>query len=84
MPAHDLQQTRMVREPEFLRRSDLAEATKLEIVARLGEVAGAVVKQFLEQLVADGVGKKGSGSFDLALRETAKRIDAGGGQRGKP
>jgi HEAT repeat protein len=64
---------------EFLRRRDLPEATKLEIVARLGEVAGVVVKGFLEQLVADGVGK-GSGSFELALRETAKRIDAGGGK----
>jgi hypothetical protein len=62
---------------EFLRRADLAEATKLEIVARLGEVAGVVVKRFLEQLVADGVGK-GSASLELALRETAKRIDEGG------
>jgi hypothetical protein len=64
---------------EFLKRSDLAEATKLEIVARLGEVAGVVVKRFLEQLIADGVGK-GQPTLDLALRETAKRI-AEGGQR---
>jgi hypothetical protein len=62
---------------EFLRRADLTEATKLEIVARLGEVAGVVVKRFLEQLVVDGVGK-GSASLELALRETAKRIDEGG------
>ncbi|HMI90051.1 MAG TPA: hypothetical protein VK509_01755 [Polyangiales bacterium] len=66
---------------EFLRRSDLAEATKLEIVARLGEVAGVVVKRFLEQLIADGVGK-GSPTLELALRETAKRIDDGGTRGG--
>jgi len=64
---------------EFLRRRDLAEATRLEIVARLGEVAGVVVKRFLEQLIADGVGK-GSATFELALRETAKRIVEGGGR----
>lgn len=62
---------------EFLRRADLSEATKLEIVARLGEVAGAVVKAFLTQLVVDDVGK-GTPTLELALRETAKRIDAGG------
>jgi hypothetical protein len=62
---------------EFLKRSDLAESTKLEIVARLGEVAGVVVKRFLEQLVVEGVGK-GQATLELALRETAKRIDEGG------
>lgn len=68
---------------EFLVRPDLPEAVKLEIVARLGEVAGVTVKRFLEQLVAKNIAK-GLPSFQHALRETAKRIDDGSKPVAKP
>ncbi len=34
---------------EFLHRTDISEATKIEIVMRLGEVSGRLVRQFLQQ-----------------------------------
>jgi hypothetical protein len=59
---------------QFLVRGDIAEETKLEIVARLGEVAGLTVKRFLEALLGN---KAVSGQPRLmhAIAETAKRID---------
>lgn len=60
---------------QFLLRTDIDEQHKLEIVARLGEVASPTVKHFLEGLVADGAWSK-QPRLATALRETAKRIDA--------
>jgi HEAT repeat protein len=57
----------------LLARSDLDEAVKLEIVARLGEVAGLAVKRFLEQQLGAGVAARAP-RLAHALRETAKRI----------
>ncbi|MCS6798623.1 MAG: HEAT repeat domain-containing protein [Myxococcota bacterium] len=37
---------------EFLRRTDLPEAVKLQIVARLTEVSGPMVRRFFEELLA--------------------------------
>jgi hypothetical protein len=60
---------------QFLLRADIGEQHKLEIVARLGEVASPSVKHFLEGLIADGTWTK-QPRLANALRETAKRIDA--------
>ena len=57
----------------FLQRTDLDEATKLDIVTRLGEVAGLTVKRFLEQQLVAGVARR-SPRVAAALRENAKRI----------
>lgn len=37
---------------EYLHRTDIADATKIEIVVRLGEVSGRLVRQFLTQEIA--------------------------------
>lgn len=58
----------------LLARADLDEAVKLEIVARLGEVAVVTVKRFLERELAAGVAAR-SPRLAHALRETAKRIE---------
>jgi HEAT repeat protein len=57
----------------FLARADLDEASKLDIVTRLGEVAGPAVKRFLEQQLAAGVAARAP-RLASALKETAKRI----------
>jgi HEAT repeat protein len=57
----------------LLARADVAEDTKLDIVARLGELAVVPVKRFLEQrLTARGAPR--SKRLARALRETARRI----------
>lgn len=60
---------------QFLLRSDLGEATKLELCARLGEVASVPVKRFLEQLLATRDWSK-QPRLRHALTETARRIAA--------
>jgi HEAT repeat protein len=70
----------------FLARSDLDEATKLDIVTHLGEVASLAVKRFLEQQLqprAAGVAAR-SPRLTAALRETAKRIPEQPTSHGEP
>lgn len=58
----------------FLERNELAEEVKLEIVARLGEVASPSVKHFLEELLGRRDWKPGD-RLRHAVSETARRID---------
>jgi hypothetical protein len=66
----------------FLTRDDLSEDTRIEIVGRLGEVAGPTVKRFLERMLATSEWPRGS-RLPHALRETAKRIDDRPGRVGE-
>jgi HEAT repeat protein len=59
---------------QLLLRADIDEATKLDIVARLGEVASLTVKRFLERLQADPSFKT-QPRVQRSLIDTAKRID---------
>lgn len=59
----------------FLRRDDIAERDKLEIVGRLGEVASARVKTFLQALVATTDWRRAP-RVRQAVLDTAARIDA--------
>lgn len=59
---------------QFLQRDELAEDVKLEIVARLGEVAGLTVKRFLERMLASKSAARQPRLLH-ALSATAKRID---------
>lgn len=64
-------------EEAFLRRADLDEAVKLDIVARLGEVAVPAVKTFLEGLLAT-LDLRDLPRLRSALAETAQRISVPG------
>jgi hypothetical protein len=66
----------------FLTRDDLSEDTRIEIVGRLGEVAGLTVKRFLERMLATAEWPRDS-RLPHALRETAKRIDDRPGRVGE-
>lgn len=59
---------------QFLLRPDLDQAHKLDLIARLGEVASPTVKHFLEQLLASHDWSK-QPRLRHALSETARRID---------
>jgi HEAT repeat protein len=59
---------------QLLARAELGEDVKLDIIARLGEVAGVTVKRFLEHELADQDWSKQPRLLH-ALSETAKRID---------
>jgi HEAT repeat protein len=59
---------------QLLLRDDVEQTVKLEIIGRLGEVAGLTVKRFLEQLLASKSWAKQPGLLH-ALSATAKRID---------
>jgi hypothetical protein len=59
---------------QLLLRDDVQEDVKLDIVARLGEVAGLTVKRFLEELLARKIWAR-QPSVLRALAATAKRID---------
>ncbi len=57
----------------FLRRMDLDEASKLDIVARLGEVAAPAVKRFLQALLSSSDWKR-EPRVRASIAETAQRI----------
>jgi HEAT repeat protein len=59
---------------QFLLRADLDEATKLELIAHLGEVASLTVKRFLEQLLVEHEWARQL-RLQRAIADTAKRID---------
>jgi hypothetical protein len=57
----------------LLARSSISEAAKLDVIARLGEVASDEAKAFLERLIADKRFAKDS-RLERAAIDTAKRI----------
>lgn len=59
---------------QLLLRADIDEATKLDIVARLGEVASLSVKRFLERMQVDPSFKT-QARVQRSLVDTARRID---------
>jgi HEAT repeat protein len=59
---------------QLLLRADIDEATKLDIIARLGEVASLSVKRFLERMQVDP-SFKAQPRVQRALTDTARRID---------
>ncbi len=61
---------------QFLARAELGEADKLDIVARLGEVASPTVKHFLGRLLASTDWPPKS-RLRHAVYETERRIDGG-------
>ncbi|MFI5309289.1 MAG: HEAT repeat domain-containing protein, partial [Polyangiales bacterium] len=68
---------------QILRRADLDEAVKLDVIARLGEVAGLSAKRFLERMLVDRDWSK-QARVQRALADTAKRIDARPPQKAEP
>lgn len=68
---------------QFLLRADIDEATKLELIAHLGEVASLTVKRFLERLlVAQNWSKRPR--LLRAIADTAHRIDPAQGGANAP
>ncbi|MDH5671674.1 MAG: hypothetical protein OEZ06_05955 [Myxococcales bacterium] len=67
---------------QLLLRADLDEPLKLDIVARLGEVAGPSVKIFLERM-ARTLDFRGTRDLRHAVVQTARRIDDRPGHQGK-
>jgi HEAT repeat protein len=59
---------------QLLLRTDIDEATKLDVIARLGEVASLSVKRFLERLQADHDWSRQL-RVQRSLSDTARRID---------
>jgi hypothetical protein len=68
---------------QILQRADLDEAVKLDVIARLGEVAGLSVKRFLERMLVDRDWSK-QARVQRALADTAKRIDERPPQKAEP
>jgi len=68
---------------QFLLRPDFDEATKLELVAHLGEVASLTVKRFLEQLLVAHPWARQL-RLQRAIADTARRIDPAQGARTPP
>jgi HEAT repeat protein len=64
---------------QVLLRADIDEKTKLDVIARLGEVASLSVKRFLERMQVDP-SFKAQPRVQSSLVETARRID----ERPKP
>jgi HEAT repeat protein len=60
---------------QFLLRADFDEATKLELIADLGEVASLTVKRFLERLL-DAHDWTRQPRLQRAIIDTARRIEA--------
>ncbi len=63
---------------EFLRRSDIPVEAKTDIVAKLGEVAGPMVKRFLQDYLAT-FAERDHSALRRAVEETARRIPDGPG-----
>lgn len=61
---------------QYLRRTDLNEAAKKDIVARLGEVAGPMVKRFLQDY-ARTFSPRDKSALKKLLEETIRRIPDG-------
>jgi len=70
---------------EFLKRRDINERVKLDIVARLGEVSGPMVKRFLQDFLRSFPDRDRS-ALKRAVDETIRRIPDGpaAGQRTAP
>jgi HEAT repeat protein len=66
---------------QFLERPELAQTLKLDIVARLGEVASPSVKHFLEELLSQHDWSR-EDRLRHAVTETARRIDERAAQQG--
>jgi HEAT repeat protein len=72
---------------EYLHRADIADATKIEIVVRLGEVSGRLVRQFLQQEIARlqeqerGRRRRTPSPLVMRMSEVMSRIPADGETR---
>ncbi len=76
---------------EYLHRDDIADATKIEIVVRLGEVSGRLVRQFLTQEIARAQDpqrgarraprRRGASPLVMRMSEVLSRIPADGETR---
>lgn len=72
---------------EYLHRTDIAEATKVEIVVRLGEVSGRLVRQFLQQEISRlqererGARRRAPSALLMRMSEVMSRIPADGETR---
>jgi HEAT repeat protein len=58
---------------QFVRRRDLADDVKLEIVGKLGEVSGPMVKQFLREYLST-FAERDRSALKRAVEETIRRI----------
>lgn len=58
---------------QFVRRTDLSEQVKLDIVGRLGEVSGVMVKTFLRQYLGT-FAERDRSQLRRAIEETIRRI----------
>jgi HEAT repeat protein len=74
---------------EFLRRNDISNQVKTDIVARLGEVSGPMVRRFLQEFLGT-FPERGRNPLKDHVEETLRRIPEGavgvtlGGERGAP
>ncbi len=65
---------------QYLRRDDIDEQTKVDIITRLGEVSGAAVRQFLTTYQAT-LGPRVRGRIPTVLQDTIRRIPIEGDGR---
>ncbi len=63
---------------QFLKRDDIPVETKTDIVARLGEVSGPMVRSFLEDYLSD-FPEHDRSKLKRHVEDTLRRIPAGGG-----
>jgi hypothetical protein len=63
---------------EYLARSELPVEVKTDIVARLGEVSGPMVRRFLEEYLAT-FAERDRSPLKRHVDQTLRRIPAGGG-----
>jgi hypothetical protein len=64
---------------QFVRRRDLDDEVKLEIVQRLGEVSGPLVKTFLREYLGT-FSERDRSALKRAVEETIRRIPDGPAQ----